>query len=543
MLEAQLNKVEEKFDNREHELSTIMFKEKEKLNQMISELVTKTGQLHEMLKSKEKEVKQKNEELKKQKDEFANQMANEIKKIKRNCREEYSDLILNITRQIDEEKKKNDELQDALRNSLVENEKLQKENEATTRMPIEEKEEKTFIEPYSPPPPPRTIVSPPPPPPEVDKDNHTPQKLMLSLGGGGESSQYSVITPVQVRTAAQTMKSKVVDLAKKLAEETCERMVLNQRISRLNMSHSKSIQKYRERLAKIKAENETLRKERIDKSMNHSDISLNDLKDFKEIPGKIEISPPQTINVSNEDETAESIDRSVIYTSKGVVLQKLDLDNSENFHGSNVFCPDNSGMDITGSMGQENMQLLKTEGAVNVSGSLDTSAVGDDESQLPFKSAVTPPLPRPPPPSPSPHHAEEIYASLNTVIGSEDSIHDRENDNGNKTNGKIVETKSHDDVAAEQIEEDVFEVEKNPRLSRGNISKKSPMSKSLVEFEVDWTPKGSPVSSRASSRSNSFSGTLQVETKPDSSLKQTNVDKNFVLQRLEWFKMYKKNKS
>ena len=62
VLEAQLNKVQEKFEKKETELSEIMFKEKEKLNQMISDHM-KTGQLHELLKSKEQEIQKKNEEI------------------------------------------------------------------------------------------------------------------------------------------------------------------------------------------------------------------------------------------------------------------------------------------------------------------------------------------------------------------------------------------------------------------------------------------------------------------------------------------------
>ena len=42
VLEAQLNKVQENFERKELELSEIMYKEKEKVNEMVSNLVQKT---------------------------------------------------------------------------------------------------------------------------------------------------------------------------------------------------------------------------------------------------------------------------------------------------------------------------------------------------------------------------------------------------------------------------------------------------------------------------------------------------------------------
>ena len=229
--------------------------------------------------------------------------------------------------------------------------------------------------------------------------------------------------------------------------------------------------------------------------MNDSNISLNDLKDFNDIPGKIEIIPPSINDVYNSSKIVSPTDSndSVVYTSKGIVVQKLDLSNSEDFDNGNVFCPDNSGMDISGSMGREWATIVTWRCGYcrcKCIWLLDTSAVVNAQNVESSKTphSVTPPLPRPPPPSPSPHHAEEIYASLNTVIGGVGSVGIGETEDSK--DGEIQLDEIYDDVVDKHVEEDEFDADKEPISSR-----KSPMNKSLVEFEV--IDKGSPQSSRA----------------------------------------------
>ena len=99
VLEAQLNKVQENFERKELELSEIMYKEKEKVNEMVSNLVQKTGKLQELLRSKDKEIQLKNEEMHGLRIKFEDEMTLKIKNVTKECREEYSDLILKITKQ------------------------------------------------------------------------------------------------------------------------------------------------------------------------------------------------------------------------------------------------------------------------------------------------------------------------------------------------------------------------------------------------------------------------------------------------------------
>ena len=387
VLEAQLNKVQENFERKELELSEIMYKEKEKVNEMVSNLVQKTGKLQELLRSKEKEIQLKNEEMQGLRVKFEDEMTLKIKNVTKECREEYSDLILKITKQIDQEKAKSAELQESLKESLRNNEALRSEIEMEPKVKDGSKNENALDIHYPPPPSLSTTVV-----PSTPESNQIECKI--------DNTSYAIVTPVQVRNAAQDMKDKVVTLAKKLASETCERMVLGQKISRLNLSHSKSIRRYKEKLEKIKAENEMLRKDN-DKLMNTSNISLNDLKDFSDIPGKTEAISPTDGGINHSSNTSKlgDVEESVVYTSKGIVVQKLDLTNSEDFGYSDVYCPDNSGMDISGSMGEENIQMLNSVGenskGMSISGSLNTSAVATsltaDGGVAP--NTVTPPLP------------------------------------------------------------------------------------------------------------------------------------------------------
>ena len=301
-------------------------------------------------------------------------------------------------------------------------------------------------------------------------------------------------------------------------------MVLDQKITHLNLSHSKSIRRYKEKLEKIKAENEMLRKDN-DKLMNTSNVSLNDLKDFSDIPEKTEAFSPADGGINHVVIQLQPgvVEESVVYTSKGVVVQKLDLTNSEDFGYSDVYCPDNSGMDISGSMGEENIQMLNSIGenskAMSISGSLNTSAVATsltaDGGVAP--NTVTPPLP-------GPHllrlyyKRRKIYILILTLLLVQALM-------TTLLRIKIIQSDNiYDDVIDGQVEDELFDTGKTIASHTG---KKSPMNKSLVEFEVDWTPKASPRSSRASSRSNSFNGASQIDTnvsKPVAKSTESDVD-------------------
>ena len=160
VLEAQLNKVQENFERKELELSEIMYKEKEKVNEMVSNLVQKTGKLQEILRSKEKEIQLKNEEMHGLRIKFEDEMTLKIKNVTKECREEYSDLILKITKQIDQEKAKSAELQESLKESLRNNEALRSEIEMEPKVKDGSKNENALDIHYPPPPSPSTTGSP-----------------------------------------------------------------------------------------------------------------------------------------------------------------------------------------------------------------------------------------------------------------------------------------------------------------------------------------------------------------------------------------------
>ena len=122
-----------------------------------------------------------------------------------------------------------------------------------------------------------------------------------------------------------------------------------------------------------------------------------------------------------------------------------------------------------------------------------------------------------PHPSPLLQDEEDIYSNLNTVIGAGTG-------NGVIEDQVTQSNNIYDDVIDGQVEDELFDTGKT---IASHIGKKSPINKSLVEFEVDWTPKASPRSSRASSRSNSFNGASQIDTnasKPVAKSTESDVD-------------------
>ena len=433
VFEAQIFLLQEKQEEREDDINAMMNDERKKMNAMVTELVSASEKLQKRLQAMEIELDKKSnevEEVKRAASDISEEKRSEIRK---QVREDYSDLILKLTQQIERKEKSNKTLRSKVEALLTQEFRNAEEC-------FEESKGIATAPPPTSPPPLDTKNSP------MFKNLHvsTPANSRFIMDQAQRAGGALPFTPIQIQDVAHSMKSKFKDLAMKLAKEQRSRMQLEldvSTLSNLNNSHQHEISRAKDEFQRLSEKNEKLRKSNDDLKASSSRMSMGDFHERNEVSQAPPQAPPQEPPPEEFSQEAEGP-----------------------------------------TFGADTETDMQYDGQIKIR---KPSVISIEDSN--FEPSIRPPspgMPPPPPPSPSAHQLQEddeLYNSLTNVIGS--SPMPAPEPVANSPPGASVDANS-------------------PVNTVGHVeSSVSPKIKSLLEFEVDWTPK----SSRASSRSNSFS--------------------------------------
>ena len=491
VLEAQMFLLQQKQEEREEEITDMLNSERKKMNDMVTDLVHATGKLKQRLRAMEAEIENKTKEVEQGKRLSMILVEEKEREIRTEIRGDYSDLILKLTRQFEHHKRENE----SLRKELELRDKVIVRAECIDKTVEVSKEEEdlhcipAFPPPSSPPPKSSGNIMQPVTTPIFSKpafvtdeadsrerhfDTHEPRALPF--------------TPICLKNAANSMKLKITELAMQLAIEKRQRLCLEQEVSSLHTSYRRELSEAKTRIAKVVQENDRIRLGQVEMSSLPGGTNTA-LDSSLDLPGACDSRASTGLDDSGST--------TLMFTTKQKTLERLDISEETYFADSEPFNRD--GPKTDSSVAKSNLLLGRSDQCdnLNVGGSMDISVISNSDIDSPVLRPSSPGMPPPPPPSPS-INAESICNSLTNVIGADA---DHTADQGffttslDKKEVGLMQSESLQEKITEDLQDETVS---SPKESRGSSPR---LHKSLIEFEVDWTPK----TSRGSSRSNSFS--------------------------------------